>query len=696
MKALLVGGSGFLGTALTRRLLDDARTEKVLIFSRSEHRQAEMAEAFGPDPRLGFILGDVRDPQRIHDALYRIDTVVVASALKRVDRVTHDPMEIFKTNTLGTANVVRACIERGIGRVLVISSDKACVTWGTSVAMSDGPNVPIGMIVGHRLKLPVQTYDGGALQIGAIDNWYATPRAGRRLYRLSYEGGPRHGAKATGVTLTGDHKVLTVDGWRAVEDLSVTDLLITTEPAPNGKQMALLAGTLLGDSHVHTRAGRSSMRMGHCGAQREWLEAKVRGLSGFGDGISSSCHRTTRRDEFFVWDSASSQFWNEMRALFYPGGQRSIPRILVTRLLETAPAVLLAAWYQDDGCLGSSWRTKAGEHRGTARIATHRFPPEDVQWIAAHLGRMGLQASARRLNGRGTQPGAVKEFYWELRFDWKATEALFRLIGPGVMPCLRHKVLDDTPAYDPDFWNLGVAERYTARPLVTPANDSPATVYCLDVAGTHNFISNNIILHNCAPSTIYGTSKAAAEFIAVQTNHFGLPRTRLACARYGNVISSTGSVIPVWRQQAATGLPLTITDPRMSRFWWTVREAVDFVLLCLTVMRGGEILIPKLRAMSISALADLVAPGHHRKTVGPRLGGEKRAEMLFSEDEADRVVEVGNGPAPFFVLEPTYQTWQRPAWKGRPLPAGHAYRSDTAPQLTADEMRAMLAEVEAS
>lgn len=122
---LITGITGFLGTALTRALLADPSTERVIGLSRDEHKQARM-EAACQDARLECWCGDVRDAERVTEAMGALpDAVIHAAAMKRVERCERDPREAFKTNVLGTSNVVRAAMAVGVPKVLVISSDKA-------------------------------------------------------------------------------------------------------------------------------------------------------------------------------------------------------------------------------------------------------------------------------------------------------------------------------------------------------------------------------------------------------------------------------------------------------------------------------------------------------------------------------------------------------------------------------------------
>lgn len=189
------------------------------------------------------------------------------------------------------------------------------------------------------------------------------------------------------------------------------------------------------------------------------------------------------------------------------------------------------------------------------------------------------------------------------------------------------------------------------------------------------------------PINLYGATKLCAEKLFVQGNAYGFGRgTAFACVRYGNVVGSRGSVIPLFETQRANGT-VTVTDPNMTRFWITLDQGVEFVIRCLGLMRGGEIFVPKLPSMQITDLVEAVAPGCCVEFIGVR-PGEKLHEVLISEDEARQAIEFED----LFVIEPVYPTWGFKPWEGcRRLAAGFRYSSDTNNHvLTVDEMRSLV------
>ena len=175
------------------------------------------------------------------------------------------------------------------------------------------------------------------------------------------------------------------------------------------------------------------------------------------------------------------------------------------------------------------------------------------------------------------------------------------------------------------------------------------------------------------PVNLYGATKLCAEKIFVQGNAYAAQsRTRLACVRYGNVVGSRGSVVPLFQRQVAEGR-LTITDDRMTRFWITLPQAVDLVLYALDHMTGGEIFIPKIPSMRVVDLADAMAPGLPREFIGIR-PGEKLHEVLVTADESRHTIDAGD----VYVVVPEHPWWTaHPEWMaGKPLQDGFVYSSD--------------------
>ena len=190
------------------------------------------------------------------------------------------------------------------------------------------------------------------------------------------------------------------------------------------------------------------------------------------------------------------------------------------------------------------------------------------------------------------------------------------------------------------------------------------------------------------PINLYGATKLCADKLFIAGNAYvGREHTIFSVVRYGNVVGSRGSVIPLFIEQKKSGL-LTITDPRMTRFWITLEQGVDFVLWCLEHMCGGELFVPKIPSMNIMDLAKAVAPECKTKVIGIR-AGEKLHELMIPRDEAHMTLEFDN----FFVVQPAFRFWERrSAWNGgKPAEGDFEYRSDNNPwRLTVNEMRRLI------
>ena len=188
------------------------------------------------------------------------------------------------------------------------------------------------------------------------------------------------------------------------------------------------------------------------------------------------------------------------------------------------------------------------------------------------------------------------------------------------------------------------------------------------------------------PINLYGATKLCAEKLFVQGNSYaGARPTRFSCVRYGNVVGSRGSVIPLFLAQRETGT-LTLTDDRMTRFWLTLEQGVAFVVNAIEAMQGGEVFVPRIPSMAMRDLAAALAPGCKIELKGIR-PGEKLHEILISREEARRTV-VADG---MYVITPEHASWGNGHWSGYPhLPDDFEFASDTNNQwLTDDELRAL-------
>lgn len=192
------------------------------------------------------------------------------------------------------------------------------------------------------------------------------------------------------------------------------------------------------------------------------------------------------------------------------------------------------------------------------------------------------------------------------------------------------------------------------------------------------------------PVNLYGATKLCAEKLFVQGNSYsGSKATRFSCVRYGNVVGSRGSVIPVFLRQRDSGV-LTITDERMTRFWITLDQGVKLVHTAAARMHGGEVFVPRIPSMGVVDLARAIAPQARIQVTGIR-PGEKLHECLISADEARHTVRLKD----MFVIKPEFPWWGDAGWsQGEPLADGFEFTSDRNDRwLSAAELEIQIAAV---
>jgi UDP-N-acetylglucosamine 4,6-dehydratase len=195
------------------------------------------------------------------------------------------------------------------------------------------------------------------------------------------------------------------------------------------------------------------------------------------------------------------------------------------------------------------------------------------------------------------------------------------------------------------------------------------------------------------PVNLYGATKACMEKVFVAANHLaGADGTRFGVVRYGNVIGSRGSVVSVFKKQKEEGKRITITDPRMTRFWLRIEDGVKFAWDCAQMMRGGECFVKKLPSMRVTDLAEAMAPGVAVETIGIR-PGEKLHESMVSEEESFMTYEYDN----LYIVQPAVKMWdsdrsidyQRET--GRKVAEGFSYASNSNKHfLTVKDLRKLL------
>ncbi len=252
-------------------------------------------------------------------------------------------------------------------------------------------------------------------------------------------------------------------------------------------------------------------------------------------------------------------------------------------------------------------------------------------------------------------------------------------------PCMRYFIGDvrDEGRLHRAFNGVDIVIHAAALKHVPVAEYNPFEAVKTNVIGAENII--NMAIDNGVrqvvalssdkavnPVNMYGATKLCADKMFVAGNNYSAGKTQFSVVRYGNVIGSRGSVIPVFRELRKSGI-IPITDKRMTRFWITLEEGVDLVLKALDLMKGGEIFVPKIPSMNIMDLARAIAPECKTKIAGIR-PGEKLHEVLIPKDEMRRTLEYKN----IYIVCPDDPEWKNSKLaKAKPTRQENEYASDT-------------------
>lgn len=242
-----------------------------------------------------------------------------------------------------------------------------------------------------------------------------------------------------------------------------------------------------------------------------------------------------------------------------------------------------------------------------------------------------------------------------------------QIFSDKIYPCMRYFIGDvrDKERLYRAFYGVDYVIHAAALKQVPAAEYNPFEAVKTNILGAENIINvaidqkvKKVIALStdkaANPINLYGATKLCSDKLFIAGNSYGgEDAPRFSVVRYGNVIGSRGSVIPFFLKQRKTGI-LPITDPRMTRFWITLEQGVNFVLQCLEHMVGGEIFVPKLPSMNIMDLAGAIAPECETKIVGIR-PGEKLHEVMVPKDEAIKTLEFDK----WYVIQPDFRFFTR-------------------------------------
>jgi uracil-DNA glycosylase len=374
--------------------------------------------------------------------------------------------------------------EIGLSRSEVfIANTLKCLRYNALVQLGDGSWERIGRLVRSRYAGQVMSVDErGELVRRKVSGWHASPLAGRSVYRLTYRSCKNAGTSRVGIQLTGDHPVLTERGYVPVEELLSGDRIAT------GQGLSRLArdvvcGTLLGDGCLQARS--SSLTFSHSQRQADYASFKAELLADLGVDIEErQVAAVAGGDRVYPIVQVRTLAHRALRTIrqdFYRPC-KVVPSWLAAELNPR----MLAFWFLDDGYT----RIRGDGRRPLAEIATNAFSDADLQVLIAGLTRLGLPAKASRSR---------------LYFDVQATERLSEMIAPYVPPSMRYKLHPDVDARVPfdrtrfDRGPTSVLYDEVEVEDITDRKRDDVTFFCIDVEGTHNFVTAGGVVHNCRP-----------------------------------------------------------------------------------------------------------------------------------------------------------------------------------------------------
>jgi UDP-N-acetylglucosamine 4,6-dehydratase/5-epimerase len=277
-----------------------------------------------------------------------------------------------------------------------------------------------------------------------------------------------------------------------------------------------------------------------------------------------------------------------------------------------------------------------------------------------------------------------------------------QIFSDNEYPCIRYFIGDvrDKDRLYRAFDGVDYVIHAAALKQVPAAERNPFEVIKTNIIGAENIINAAIdrdVKKVVALSTdkaanpvnLYGATKLCSDKLFISGNSYsGWHRTRFSVVRYGNVIGTRGSVIPLFKKMKNTRV-LPITDTRMTRFWITLEQGVNFVLKCLEMSAGGELFVPKIPSMKILDLVEAIAPNSRHEIVGIR-PGEKIHEVMITRDDARHTL----GFDDYYIVEPEFSWWSNNDHMtngARPVPKDFEYNSGTNPWfLSVTEMRKMI------
>jgi len=361
---------------------------------------------------------------------------------------------------------------------IFVGNATLCVDGATNVRLADGSLRRIDQLVSQRYGGLIQSIaPDGSVVARRVVGWFRNQRGPREMHDVSFRWAQRTGGSGRVHTvMTEDHPILTPEGWLAAAGVS-GGLIATGDLAPTGVALDIAVGTLLGDGMLH----RGSLIVRHAEDQREYLEAKGAALGGLGIGWFESAPGKNQVQRQYGFRTKAGSWGHAFEDKFYLARTKRIP----IKLLEDAGLLAFAIWYLDDGSM-----KQRPPRSPDAEICGVGFVEDELRAAAAVLERKhGIHTTVR--NGR-------------IRFGVEATAKFSRAIARFVPPSMAYKLRpEDRGQFDPAVFATIPATPFfdvAQSTCVSPRRKRESSaVYCLEVEGTHNFITPAAVVHNCQP-----------------------------------------------------------------------------------------------------------------------------------------------------------------------------------------------------
>ena len=400
--------------------------------------------------------------------------------------------------------ILNSDIKKGL-RVL----SAGCLHYTSYIQMENGEKLHIGKVVNQKIQGKVLSYniEKKIFESKKIIGWHKNPINNRNWYKIRYKHAPKLGTRGRFTWVTEDHLIFTVNrDWVKAKNLKELDETVVNRLAPNDKQKQLILGGLLGDSGLEPRRKNSKsacLSFTHSDKQKAYFEKKADFLKDITSSIKmSKSYRAANPNTFFYrWRSPHLPFFKKELSRWYPNGKKIIPKDLTSQ--DLTPLVL-AIWYIDDGRL----------RKNSCELATYGFTKQESKFLSQLLCELGYKSHLCR-DGN----------YWGIWISSVGAKKFFQDIAPFVIPSMRYKLSPNFsfPEFDPALWSKNSSIFFRDKIIAEKGIPSQKRNFAfdIDVEDNHNFLSNDMIFHNCVgdPTAKYCIQKGCETHGIDLSNH---------------------------------------------------------------------------------------------------------------------------------------------------------------------------------